>query len=212
MKYLLFFLSFNICITHTYAQGNYHPCPGNYAVMADKMNVFYMGVPNPITISAGASWDKVKISTTNCTLNRFSSSGIVLATQKGNASINFIENERTTVFNFRVKEIPNPVFKIGGKGGARMAVDEFKKQKYCIASLENFDFDARFSVVSATVYFSGTNFNTTESASIKGNSLNEISKFMERCAAGSTIIFDEVKVLGPDGKQRIIPGIGIILY
>lgn len=44
------------------------------------------------------------------------------------------------------------------------------------------------------------------------NDLSEISNYIKKCDVGSSIIFDEVIVLAPDGKQRTIPGIGIILY
>ncbi len=36
--------------------------PGGAAVMLDKMNVFYIGVDNPITISSGTGWDKTHVS------------------------------------------------------------------------------------------------------------------------------------------------------
>ncbi|MEJ7672630.1 MAG: hypothetical protein WKF59_07940 [Chitinophagaceae bacterium] len=42
--------------------------PGGAAVMLDKMNVFYIGVPNPVTISSGTGWDKTKVSMSGGTL------------------------------------------------------------------------------------------------------------------------------------------------
>ena len=35
--------------------------PGGAAIMLDKMNVFYIGVDNPITISSGSGWDKTNV-------------------------------------------------------------------------------------------------------------------------------------------------------
>ncbi len=31
-------------------------------LMLDKMNVFYIGVDNPVSISSGTGWDKTKVS------------------------------------------------------------------------------------------------------------------------------------------------------
>jgi gliding motility-associated protein GldM len=35
--------------------------PGGAAVMLDKMNVFYIGVPNPVTIGSPTGWDKTNV-------------------------------------------------------------------------------------------------------------------------------------------------------
>jgi hypothetical protein len=88
----------------------------------------------------------------------------------GAASITVTAEGKSSKFDFRVKRIPDPVFKVAS-GKARMPSVEFKGQQFCRAELENFDFDTRFSVVSATVYFSGANFPNVATASITGNSL-----------------------------------------
>ena len=35
---------------------------------------------------------------------------------------------------------------------------------------------------------------------------------MERCTQGSTAIYDEVKIIGPGNKLRIIRGLSIVFY
>ncbi|MES2850320.1 MAG: GldM family protein [Bacteroidota bacterium] len=99
------------------------------------------------------------------------------------------------------------------QGNSRMAAAVFKAQEYCRAELKDFEFDARFIVVSAVVYFSGAGFkNGVEKGSINSNSLKPIRSQMDRCTPGSVVIFDEVKVKGPDNTIRTIPGISLILY
>jgi hypothetical protein len=88
---------------------------------------------------------------------------------------------------------------------------EFKSQQFCRAELENFDFDLRFNVTSATVYFSGANFPNVATATLQGNNLAPLSTYMSRCGPGSVITFDNVKVQGPDGP-RTIEGKSIALY
>ena len=185
--------------------------PGGSAVMLDKMNVFYIGVDNPVTISSGTGWDKTKASMTGGTLSGSNGKFTVRVTTPGKATINVNADGKNSAFEFRVKEIPNPVFKVG-PGGTRMTAGAFKSQQYCRAELENFDFAANFSVVSATVYFSGANFANVQTQALTGNNLSPLAPLIQRAGPGSSITFDNVKVQGPDGKQRTIQGVGIVLY
>jgi hypothetical protein len=88
---------------------------------------------------------------------------------------------------------------------------EFKSQQFCRAELEQFDFDLRFTIVSATVYFSGANFPNVATSALNGNNLAPLSAFIQRCGPGSVVTFDNVKVQGPDGV-RTIEGKSIALY
>jgi hypothetical protein len=87
----------------------------------------------------------------------------------------------------------------------------FRAQDFCRAELKDFEFDVQFNVVSATVYFSGTNFKNVETGFIKSNSLKPIRSMMDRCAPGTLVIFDNVKVLGPDKQIRPIQGTSYLL-
>ncbi len=87
----------------------------------------------------------------------------------------------------------------------------FKSQQYCRAEVKDFEFDAPFIIVSASVYFTGANFKSVEKGNIISSSLKPISNLMSRCIPGSIIIFDDVKVIGPDKKLRTIPGTSIRL-
>jgi hypothetical protein len=97
-------------------------------------------------------------------------------------------------------------------GGSRMSAAVFKAQQYCRVELKDFDFDAHFTIVSVTVYFSGANFPNLTVGKLTSSSLKPISSLMARCGPGSVIIFDDVKVMGPDNTLRTIPGESILLY
>ena len=184
--------------------------PGGAAVMPDKMNVFYIGVDNPVTIGSPTGWDKTTVSMTNGTISGNGSVRTVRVSAIGKASITVVADKKPTTFEFRVKKIPDPIFKVGS-GKVRMPSVEFKSQQFCRAELENFDFDLRFNVTSATVYFSGANFPNVATATLQGNNLAPLSTYMSRCGPGSVITFDNVKVQGPDGP-RTIEGKSIALY
>ena len=188
--------------------------PGGAAVMLDKMNVFYIGVDNPITISSGTGWDKTHVSMTSGSLIPSGGPGkyIVKVSAVGKTTINVNAEGKNSSYEFRIKRIPDPILKVGPSNGGRLQSVVFKNQQFCRADLENFDFDARFNVVSATVYFSGANFPSVQTASITGGSLAGISTQLAKCIPGSSVTFDNVKVKGPDEVLRSIPGPGFILF
>ena len=196
--------------TVTYTVGT----PGGAAVMLDKMNVFYIGVPNPVTISSGTGWDKTHVSMSGGTLTPSGGPGkyTVKVSSVGNASISVNADGKVSTYPFRVKRIPDPVVKVGPSGGGRIQSVIFKNQNFARADLENFDFDAHFNIVSATLYFSGANFPNVQSAEIRGGSLEPVKSFLQRSIPGTSVTFDNVKVQGPDGVVRNIPGPGFILY
>lgn len=97
------------------------------------------------------------------------------------------------------------------EGGTKMRSAVFKAQEYCRAELKDFEFEIQYKVVGAVVYFSGANFKNIVKTSISSNSLKPIKAEMEKCGPGTIVLFDEVKVMGPDNIIRTIPGISLIL-
>lgn len=89
----------------------------------------------------------------------------------------------------------------------------FKSQEYCRAEMpKDFEFNVQFKIISATVYFSGANFRGVETGRINSNKLAPVKHLMDRCIPGSMVVFDEVKVLGPDKQVRSIPGLSLLLF
>lgn len=188
--------------------------PGGAAVMLDKMNVFYIGVDNPVTISSGTGWDKTKVSMSGGTLKSTGGPGkySVRVTSLGNAAITVNSDGKTSTYPFRVKNIPDPVLMVGPSEGGRVQSVVFKNQQYARAELKGFDFEYRYNIVSATVYFSGANFPSTVTATIQGGNLAGIKQQLDKCIPGTSINFDNVKVQGPGGPVKSIPGPGFLLY
>jgi len=186
--------------------------PGGVAASADKMNVFYIGVDNPITVGSPTGWDRTKVSISGAGASLSGSNGrfVVKATTIGTATLNVTADNKTTPFTFRVKRIPDPIFKVGPSSGGAIQAAVFKAQQFCRADLENFDFEARYQVVGGTVYFTGAGFNVPQSVQLAGNNLGAIAQ-MSKCQPGTSVIFDQIKVVGPDGSQRTIQAPGFLL-
>jgi len=101
---------------------------------------------------------------------------------------------------------PRPGFK-------RISSVVFKNQQFCRAEMPaDFNFEAHFSVIGANVYFSGAHFTDVVKASITSASLKPLEDLMKRCGPGTYVVFDDVKVVGPDKEVRTIPGVNYELY
>jgi hypothetical protein len=187
---------------------------------ADKMNVFYIGVDNPITCSiTGIRADSLKmsISGNGSTIRNYGDgSAIVRLSSLNKVIVNLVATDRdgkkvSGSKEFRVKYIPDPLPKLGGKNGGTMGAGEFKAQLGLIADLPEFDFYAKFLVVS---------FDLTvlhENATIQ-TCTNKGAKFTGTCATlidqakpNSVYLFSNIKAVGPDGRTRQLGTIGFTI-
>jgi len=180
--------------------------PSSAAISLDKMNVFYVGLDNPITIGSPTGMEKTGVTGNNCTISGSGPHRTVKVSGTGECSITVSPQGSTPLTQtFRIKRIPEPSFMVGS-GKARMPSVDFKNQQFCRADMgPDFIYDVRYSVVSATVYFSGANFANVVTASITGNSLAGLATYIQRCGPGSVVSFDNIKVSGPDGVRIIEP-------
>lgn len=180
--------------------------PSSASVALDKMDVFYIGLDNPITISSPTGMDRTGVSGSGCTINGSGTSRTVSVTAPGTCTIT-VSPQGSTPYShtYRIKRIPEPEFKVGS-GKPRMTSVEFKNQTACRADMgPDFIYDVKYAVVSATVYFAGTGFPNVVTTTITGNNLQGLAQYMTRCVPGTSITFDNVKVQGPDGV-RVIEG------
>ncbi len=113
-------------------------------ISADKMNVIYIGVDNPMSISAaGVSSNDLKVSATGCTIDRSGSGWMAHATKSGTAQLTVTGGGLTVTKDFRVKQIPDPSPRFATKKGGGIGSGEARVQEGLQAVLDNFDFDAK---------------------------------------------------------------------
>ncbi|HXU27033.1 MAG TPA: gliding motility protein GldM [Bacteroidia bacterium] len=205
---------------YTY-ETSYMVAAPSVAVSADQMNVFYVGVPNPVSVSAaGVSPTDLIVSPTG---------GGVRSTSKGAGVFEFnFSSPGECVVNvssknpggtgsksqgskkFRVKPLPPPLTTVGGFSGS---IDMKKSQLSTIggvgAQAPGFDFKANFIVTGFEI--TGSVKGQTKIATCTGNSLSADAKAIIMGAGpGSKIFIDQVKVKGPDGKMcPNVPGVTI---
>jgi len=200
-------------------QASYMVAAPAVAVAADKMNVLYIGVDNPISVSAaGVSPTDLQVAFNGCGATKTGGQGgkfIVKATSPGTLTINVSAKTKDGVkpqgppIKFRVKKIPDPVTKVGGQSGnVDMKKQQLSQIGGVIADLPGFDFDAKFVVT--TFELSAVVKGALKSVVCSGNQLSgEARAILASAGVGSKIFFDNVKAKGPDGSLRNIPGVTI---
>jgi hypothetical protein len=172
------------------------------------MNVLYIGVPNPLSVSApGVPKEKIHISMSSGSYTgsaghyeaRVSSIGETTVTVSGEIGGKTMTLGST---KFRMKRIPDPKPQFAGKSGGNTSSANIKGQDRVFAKLENFDFDAKFNVTRFTILV----VKPRQDPIILSTSGNEITSAMHTAlnsiTPGSTIVFKDIVAVGPDGTQR----------
>ena len=179
-------------------------------VSAEKMNVFYIGVDNPVAVSAaGVDSKKVKVSISGDVkgkLKKKSSSNYSVTVGKpGECYINVSGGPKPYKKLFRVKRIPDPVARLSKSSGGTMGNGEFKAQGGVGAFLDNFDFDAVCKIQGYNLVYVAKRQDPVESIN-KGPRYNEKSKrLVKRAKPGDIYYFDNVKARCPgDPAGRVI--------
>jgi hypothetical protein len=194
----------------------FYPFEGGYQVAAKavvvsptKMNVLYIGVPNPMEISVpGVGQGDVNANMTSGTLSK-NADGTYTATVTavGKTEINVSAKVDGKVQpmgtkEFRIKRIPDPIPTLGGKlRGGNTQPGSIKAQSGIVALLENFDFEARFDVQSFQMVYSskGEIFKSDGVGPIFNQ---QMKSFLDRAKPKDIIFIDEIKVVGPDKIPR----------
>ncbi|MBU6341083.1 MAG: gliding motility protein GldM [Bacteroidetes bacterium] len=194
------------------AEFSYEVGQRSCSVQLDKMNVFYIGVDNPITVSAaGVSSNDLKVSATGVTLNNDGKSHfIVRATAPGEATIT-LSAAGTTLgsFKYRVKRIPDPVPLLGAKHKSKaMPNGEFKAQGGIAGVLENFDFDAKCDIVGFEVTYLPKRQDPVTKQNGGARWGSDVQDMINKAKPGDAYFFDDIKSKCPgDAVPRNIGGL-----
>ncbi len=177
--------------------GNYVvvPKPNSATISADKMNVVYRGVPNPMSISfAGISADKVNAS----------APGLVKAGKPGTYTMNPGSGTEVTINvtgtlpdnskvsdkkTFRIKGIPSPTGKIRGEDAAKGPKSSLENSQVS-AVLEDFDFPVNVVVKQFNIKVPGQPTIVVSGSRLDGRAKAAVKKAMK----GDVIVISDIKV------------------
>jgi len=198
-------------------QQTYQVARPSAVVSPDKMNVLYIGVNNPISVSApGTPTDKVRVSMSGGSISsagggkynvRVSSPGTARISVSAEVAPGKTQTLSST--EFRVKRIPDPIAKFAGKTGGSMATVALKAQNALFAKLDNFDFDASFKVTKFTMILAKPRADAIVLSTSGGQLSSSMSSALNGIVPGTRVIFDNIVAVGPDGTSRQLNAVAL---
>lgn len=186
-------------------------------VSPDKMNVFYVGIDNPVSISVpGIAAEDLQPSMSGGSIGGARGKYSVKVPQSmagKEVMVNVSARTKNGVksmgqgVKFRVKTVPNPIPTVYGKRGTDVIkAGEVQFVKGVVPMMDNFEFELKFPVVSFDVSMNVNGLEVTES--VQGPSMSEKQKaLIGRAKKGNKIYIEKVKVMKPGG---IISEIGSV--
>ncbi len=189
------------------------PRPNSATISADKMNVVYRGVANPMSISfAGVAADKVSASGPG--LRSVGSGKYVMNPGAGNEAVinvtgtlpdgSKVSDKKT----FRIKGIPGPVGTVRGEVGVVKGPKSSLEISSVGAKLVDFDFEVGLDVV-------GFNFKVTGQPTIvvSGNKLNAQCKaVLSKAGRGDQVTISEIKTKLVGAGSYMLPRTAPVIY
>ena len=195
----------------------YIVAPPSLTVAATKMNVFYIGVDNPVSISVpGIADASIVASISTGSLNRAANGDgwtVRVPTGANKATITVsakYEGEQRSMGSaeFRVKKVPDPVAEIAGQVEGLIEKNTLNAAGAIIPVMKDFEFELYFKVTSfrmATVM--GGDWISKRNT---GNRFSEEMKSMISGARkGQKFYFENIQAEGPDGIVRSLNPISL---
>ncbi len=189
------------------------PRPNSATISADKMNVVYRGVSNPMSISfAGVSADKVSASGPG--LKSVGGGKYVMNPGAGNEAVISVTgtlpdgSKVTDQKKFRIKGIPGPVGTIRGEMGVVKGPKSSLEISTVGAKLVDFDFEVGLDVV-------GFNFKVTGQPTVvvPGNKLNAQCKaVLAKAGRGDQVTISEIKTKLVGAGSYMLPRTAPVIY
>ncbi len=183
----------------------------NLVVAPTRMNVFYIGVDNPVELSIpGVDPNKVTpyLTGTGEIVKKGNGYVVRVGGRQGNivrvgANVKLNgQNRNMGSKEFRVKKVPNPVAKIGGKRGGKVSKNWLLAQNGVQAILENFDFDLGFKVVSFNVSFQSTDGYVQEEKSSSARFTEAQKRLLKSVKSKGKVYIEDIRASGSDGTVR----------
>lgn len=178
-------------------------------VSPDAMNVLYIGVDNPISVSApGVPKENISVSGQGVSVSGSNGKYIAKVSSTGEASIHVSAKigDKTQSLGsnvFRVKRIPKPTARVAGKTGGRISAAQLRGQTVVSAALDNFEFDAKFTISKFNMYIAKPRVDPIGPYQASGASFSQQMRTgLSGATAGSVVMIYDIVGVGPDGVAQ----------
>jgi len=191
-----------------YFKQSYIVAQPSLVVSPVKMNVFYIGVENPVAISVpGIPSSQLTASMSKGRIYRKGKDWVVKVSRAGKTSVRVsakIDGKPKSMGSkeFRVKKVPDPVAIVAGQKGGLISASLLQAAKYVDARLENFDFDLRFNITGFTISTKTPDGYTIDKKASGRKITSEQKQLLRNIRRGQKIYFEEITAKGPDGTTR----------
>ncbi len=183
-------------------------------IAADKMNVLYAGIANPVSVSGPVSPDKLSVSFPGCSASsqgggKFNVSvptSLIGKTVQASVAAKVGESTKTLgQTTFRVKRVPDPRAVLGGniRGGKRAKAELLANPIIRATMGEDFAYDLKWSVTSFRVIIVSKGME--EPAIVcQGAALSDKAKMaIQKASANTVIYFSDIKASSEAGSRTL---------
>ncbi len=188
-------------------------------VSPEKMNVLYIGIPNPISVSvSGFAAEKIFPSISSGSLSGSRGKYTANVMTEGDATISVSaetepgKKQNMGQFKFRVKKLPNPVAKIATKKGGPIGKAILSAQVGIVAEMENFEFEGvNFKVISFDMTIAGKGREPMFSSSRSNSFSSEMLGMFGKLRLADKVYFENIKAIGPGGDTRTLSPVSFVI-
>jgi hypothetical protein len=196
-------------IENLVAEAKYSVFPPMAAISADELNVFYVGLDNPISVAvAGVDSRNVMVTSSAGNLQPIGGGKykVLFPARQGNEAIVSVSAKmgdgRVVPMGskkFKIRNVPRPVFRAGAISFDKpVALSALMAQSSAVAILENFVYDGvKYNIQGFT--FTGIGRSGPKKTSVSGPSLQAIKGILGGMRAGEFVMFSDIRAVGPSG-------------
>ncbi|MCU0461498.1 MAG: gliding motility protein GldM [Bacteroidales bacterium] len=216
-------------VTNVEFDSEYSVGEPNATVSASAVNVLYQGIPNPLDVTIPSIRpDRIKVRSDagNVTKTKvmnartkelFPGEWAITPTAEPGKTIQIIvsgedESGKTSTYSrpFRIKRVPPPEARFGGKNNGPLARDVAINSNEVFAVLPDFDFDLQFKVTGFSMSFPGS-FGVITKNSTSSRLTPEQLAELKKMTRGQKLIIENITVQTPAGKTEGISAVVLTL-
>lgn len=195
-------------------ESTYSVFKGEASISADKMNVLYIGLDNPITIAIpGKNPNDVnaRIDGAGTLTKKGGGQYIARVTKRGDIKIvvTVTEGGKSKSYQapFRVRSIPKPEAKLGTLESGTHSAGVIAAQPGVYGTLgEGFAYEGvKYSINSYLIVYSPKRGDAIMITGQGSGLPPQAKSIMSRMKSGDRLIIDNIQATGPDGKRALMP-------
>jgi len=185
--------------------------PSGVAVSPDKMNVLYIGVDNPLTITAGAGSERVSAQFSGGSISKAGGSKYIAKPSQSSSGPQtvtvLVDGKSVGKIMFRVKYLPNPAAYVGNLKQGAVPSASFKAMPGVLAKLEDSEFDAPFEVISYKVGAISIDIPDYTPIDNRGSRWSgNAAALISKLKPGALVAITDIVVKDPGGRTTTLAG------